>query len=1010
MSRSAKASRSAVWSASLQASVVLTWLFAANVHAATLFDPARRFRALPTDHFVIYFHQGEERTAQRLAIIAEETWRTMRQPLGVEPPPRTHVVLVDQTELANGYATPLPYDTIVLYAVWPAGSEFIGETDDWLRVAFTHEFTHIVHLDRSEGWARPVRGIFGRATIAFPNLFLPIWQIEGLATYQESVVTGQGRLHAGDFAAVVRESAQQHALEPLDRVNGGLTDWPGGVAPYAYGVAFHQYLAERFGAESLAALARETARSLPYTGSRAFARVYHESLGELWRDYETSLKGVHTDPPLRNDVGADARVGPGRNGSVSPTRITHHGFIVLGPRFDPRSPGDIWYSLRDPHGFPALYRVSVEARQPQYVTTRYLGSTTAPARDVIYFDQQELRRNVGIYSDLYALTRATGHVERLTHEARLIDPDLSPDQSTIVAVQDRPGGRDLVLVRLKPDTTYATYAGVPTRSGVVSAFRRTIDVLISEPETQFNAPRWSPDGKRIAVERHRPGALSEIVVVDIDTRAVGVIAAFDRTRVVTPAWRPDGHAVVAAAAPEDRPFNLYEFSLEGASLPRQLTNASGGATWPDISPDGKTIVYVGYTIDGFDLFTIPYTPDDRGERRADLREERFIPADRRVRPMPDAQVGPYQATAAYSPLPTLRPTSWSPIVESDSSQVRAGAAVAGVDVLGYHFYSASATWLTAAPADATKPPTASPDWQLSYFYDRWQPTFFAAASSETSFFAGVATENGTPVNVTQRERQFQAGVLLPIRHARASHTALVSALIATDDYTASDQTASRERNAFRGAWATTTAHTYGYSISPEDGVAGGTTIEIVRKSFGAFDDSTIVTGDVRAYVRGVSAHHVVALRLAGGSSNGEPAAGRTFLLGGSNTDAGVVSFNSSALSLLRGFAANTFAGSHVALVNADYRFPIARPQRGLGTWPLFIHTVHAALFADVGNAWTKTFAADAIKTSLGCELSTNVVAGYVFPFTLATGAAWGHDRSGVVGDRATLYFRIGKAF
>jgi hypothetical protein len=44
---------------------------------ASLFDPALRFKALPTEHFVIYFHQGEDGLARRLAVIAEEAWRTL---------------------------------------------------------------------------------------------------------------------------------------------------------------------------------------------------------------------------------------------------------------------------------------------------------------------------------------------------------------------------------------------------------------------------------------------------------------------------------------------------------------------------------------------------------------------------------------------------------------------------------------------------------------------------------------------------------------------------------------------------------------------------------------------------------------------------------------------------------------------------------------------------------------------------------------------------------------------
>ena len=137
---------------------------------------------------------------------------------------------------------------------------------------------------------------------------------------------------------------------------------------------------------------------------------------------------------------------------------------------------------------------------------------------------------------------------------------------------------------------------------------------------------------------------------------------------------------------------------------------------------------------------------------------------------------------------------------------------------------------------------------------------------------------------------------------------------------------------------------------------------------------------------------------------------RTFLLGGPASNGSAIDFGRHAVSLLRGFPTDTFAGSRVALVNADYRWPIARPQRGVGTWPLLFHTVHAAVFADAGHAWTHAFHADAIKVSAGGELSANVVAGYFIPLTATVGAAWGHDGSGLVRDGATVYFRVGRAF
>jgi hypothetical protein len=952
-------------------------LAAASANAASLFDPALRFRQLPTEHFVIYFHQGEERLAQRLAAIAEETWRALRTPLGVVPPLLTRVVLADQMDLWNGYATPLPRDTIVLYAVWPSGSDFAF--DDWLRIAFTHEFTHIIHLDRSEGWARNLRAVLGRTQFAFPNLFLPAWQIEGLATYEESVITGEGRLHAGDFRAIVREAAAARRLEPLDRVNGGLTDWPAGAAVYAYGLGFHAYLAERFGAHTLATLADATARSVPYTGSRAFEHVYGQPLGALWREYEEAASA--DTPTAQVDAGL--------------RRLTHQGFTVTGPRFDPfvcaTCPAEILYAGGDPNGFPGQYRVGADGSAPSRLADRYLGTTTGVARDVLYFDQMERHRNSGVHGDLHAFTRSTGQVRAVTSGARLRDPDVSPDGTTIVCVQERPGQRDLVLVR-------------PTASAKATA----VSVLLSETDTQFNAPRWSPDGRSIAVERHCLGSMPEVIVVDVATKAVRVVASDAHARIVTPAWRPDGTAIVAAVAPHDETFNLHEFAIDGSGT-RQLTHTTGGATWPDVSPDGRMLVFVGYTPDGYDVFSMPYPAsgdESPSHPRADI-EQGASPIGTRQAAAPD---GGTLATAPYEPLSTLAPTSWMPVIEGGSNRWRLGASVSGYDVLGYHGYAATATWRLSSPDGAPTPARASPDWQIYYVYSRWRPMFFGSASAETSFFAGPATEAGTPAASTELARELEAGVVLPILHVRVSHQAQLSLVRAVDQYTLPDRRLSRTRAAVRGAWLTSSARTYGYSISREDGVSAGTTAEFVRRDFGAFADANVLTGDVRAYLPAFAPHHIAAVRVAAGVSTGDTTAGRTFLLGGPSSNGSAVDFGRHAVSLLRGFATDTFAGSHVALVNADYRWPIARPQRGVGTWPLLLHTVHAALFADAGHAWTHRFHADDVKFSTGAELSADVVAGYSIPFTATVGAAWGHDGSGLLRDRATVYFRLGRAF
>ncbi|PYR37495.1 MAG: hypothetical protein DMF89_06485 [Acidobacteria bacterium] len=965
---------------------------AVGANAASFIDPALRFRTLRTAHFAIHFHQGEEGLAARLGAIAESVWLRMRDTFHRMPPRVTEVILADQSEVAAGWATPIPYNTIYITPSAPAGSEYIGRTDDWLRLVFTHEFTHIMHLDWSAGWARVFHGLFGRTVLAFPNLFLPTWQVEGLATWAESTLAGEGRLHAGDFRAIVREAALTHRVEPLDRINGGLADWPAGLAPYAYGAGLHEYLADQFGEEALAQLAKETARSLPYLGSRAFRTVFGESLGSLWRRYVSSLEGSVAIPA--DTPGFTVYVAPS-----PPERLTHHGHVVLGPRFAPAPCStcsqEIIYSIRSPHGFPALRRIEPNGSGALELTTRYLGSTTAQGREHIVFDQQELRRNAGLYSDLFAYDRRGGHVRQLTREARLKDPDLSPDGRMLVCVREGRGSRELVLVPFMGDKT-----------GPVS-------VLLSEVGTQFDAPRWSPDGRTVVVERHRPNRLSDIVVVEVQTGSVSVVADDLTGRFVTPTWRPDGRAIVAAGEFRDRPFNLYELSLDEPRGPaRQLTATTGGAIWPDVSADGRTIVFVGYTPEGFDLFTVPYPP-----RRlaADLAPAAtYTPGLEEPPPIEPLVHTPDPRT--YSPWSTLRPTAWTPVFSGAADQLRLGPAVSGTDVLARHSYSVTATWLVTTPDGLHAPNRSQPDWQVAYAYARFRPTLFLSASSETTLGAGAIDASGHPSSTTLRERTVQAGVFVPFTHVRTDSRALLSVVAGPSDYIAETpqgtlvQGPALDRTSVRAGWSTNTVHVYSFSISPERGILLGTTAELTREALGAAADATVFTADLRAYLPGAADHHVIALRAAGGSSTGSRSLGRLFHLGGARAAGDVLDFRSDAISLLRGFPSDAFAGPHVALVNTEYRWPLARPQRGAGTWPVFLQTLSATLFADAGHAWTTTFRGDDAKISAGAELGLDLAAGYSFPISAAIGVAWGRNGARPVERGATLYVRFGRSF
>jgi hypothetical protein len=476
---------------------------------ATRYDPKLRFRTLRTAHFDIHAHQGEDAMAARLASIVERVRLKFDPVFGVARG-RVQVILVDQTDLSNGWATPLPYDTVEITAVPPSAESLIGNTTDWLELVFTHEYTHILHLDRSRGLMEGVRRVFGRVPIAFPNVFLPIWQVEGIATFEESRMTGEGRIPAGDFRAIVDLAAAQGRFEPIDRAGGGLVDWPAGNAPYAYGAYFHQFLADKYGPERLTQLADATSGRPPLLGGGAFKQVFGRSSGDLWHDFRDARAKAGVP---RSDTDARAE------------RLTHHGFVVTAPRV--ADDGAIYYAVANADGFPALMALP-RGGVPQRIAWRALGNRTSVRGDWIVFDQLETVRSTALYSDLYAVG-ASGEprtVRRLTRDARAADPDLSPDRRRIVCTVQATGRRALALLDFNPG------------GGAVRP-----RPLVDDPAADYTGPQWSPDGRQIVAERRRSGVY-ELVLIDPETGAVRAIVARTDARLVTPSWAPDGTTVL----------------------------------------------------------------------------------------------------------------------------------------------------------------------------------------------------------------------------------------------------------------------------------------------------------------------------------------------------------------------------------------------------------------------------------------------------------------------------------
>src|ERR1700693_6460626 len=157
---------------------------------ALALDPRFAWETLETPHFQVHYHQGTYGFAQKVARAAELSHERLTPLLDHQPSERTQIVVQDDTDFANGNASPVLYNLIHAYAAPPDSRSTLADFDENVYELISHEDTHILPLDRVLGLPAVVNDVFGKLWIT--NGGQPIWFIEGIATLAESEVSAAG--------------------------------------------------------------------------------------------------------------------------------------------------------------------------------------------------------------------------------------------------------------------------------------------------------------------------------------------------------------------------------------------------------------------------------------------------------------------------------------------------------------------------------------------------------------------------------------------------------------------------------------------------------------------------------------------------------------------------------------------------------------------------------------------------------------------------------------------------
>lgn len=279
------------------------------------------------------------------------------------------------------------------------------------------------------------------------------------------------------------------------------------------------------------------------------------------------------------------------------TRLTSDAAAEWSPFWSPD--GRRIYFGSDRSGTPRLWSVEVEE-----ASGRPIGSAT-PALNVVF------------PAPFYATLSADGGQMAIVSEpdsSRLFrfpfDPVSGALTSPPAAFPRHPGGA--ALPQPSPDQTLLVYTvQSPNQDlAIVAADGSGEPRLLTNDEFKDMAPRWSPDGKRIAFQSNRSGG-NEVWTVRSDGSDLRRITRTTEGDVGYPVWSPDGTRL--AYSVQGRGGSLIAAQAGAAdSLPEALPSYGSEQSFEpwSWSPDGRTLAG---SVDGIGV--ILYSIPERSYRR-----------------------------------------------------------------------------------------------------------------------------------------------------------------------------------------------------------------------------------------------------------------------------------------------------------------------------------------------------------------------------------------------------------
>ncbi|HLP99405.1 MAG TPA: hypothetical protein VK149_13285 [Sideroxyarcus sp.] len=928
-------------------SVLISIAITTAAQAALGPDPKRDWHSADTAHFRINYADQQRAQAERVAGIAERAYARLTRELKWEPSGKIEIVLLDEFDIANGFSTPLPFNKTAIFLTPPNEGELL-DNSTWLDLLITHELTHTIHLDKVRGAPNVIRHIFGRNPLLFPNLWQPVWAVEGLATWNESTPeAGQGRLRGPMFEAWMRIEHQQ-GFKSLAEMNADGRALPTSKQ-YLYGVYFYDFLARKYGTEAIYKYVDKfSGNVVPRVHSNPVA-VTGKPMDELWEEFIADL----TEQMSRRE--AQLQASPRADGDI----ILPANFQIdsLAPVAD-----GVLAVVNDGLLRTMLLHVDAQGKVRQLTHVKSGSHIDVRADGKVLIAQPDICRNYNYYYDLYTWNEAEG-LRRKTSCGRYRQAAWS--------------GNDIVALR--------TVAGVSTLAVLQQREHdwREVRTLYQTPD-QVEAVDLaaSPDGKRIALAIKQAGAWQ---VLEFDSSGGAPRVLFSRDAPLHGLRYTRNGDGLEFVAVQSNSYDLWRYTAGSGALSQMSRTYTAVLSHSGVAQDGSVVLAV-LAPGGTELRRMPSTTP---LAQAKLAATPSAPLSGNTPPV----TGQLGEADSYLALYSLYPRTWLPAAFADRGLTAYGASTFGGDALGWHNYSASALWETSQHEAIGS---------ISYSY---LDAHLFNVSRNLWARQWTGTNNNETTMVYDRTTDAQWVSMLPwLRSERRLYAGIGAAMQTTERVQIAGLTTRPQDERVAAAFLRYDTRDSNWYA---DGFNRGNLSTLLYESYRPFNsyyDGHIVRFDTRRYLP--FGRSVLSGRWTEAHAQDitEP-----FQLGGSfEYEWSQAPMLNQRNLPLRGYLGGEAAlrGQNVRNASIEWRTPIADVDRHAMVPPVGLNRLSAAVFLDAGRAWDNGAARQKYYRGAGVELLSEVKLYYRLTLPLRIGIARGMDAPG--GTR--VYLQLGMMY